>query len=298
MHRLKPDFVLSERYRLIEPVASGGMGQVWAALDPTLERRVAIKIMHPHTRDEFALVERFRDEAKFAAQLTHPNIVTIHDFGEHDGLAYLVMELVEGPNLSQLLSSSGALEPDLVRQVILQVAGALGVAHHAGIIHRDIKPGNVLISPGPVPAARLTDFGIARSVDGRSLTSAGELLGTAHYLSPELAMGGPVGPPSDIYSLGLLAHEMLTGQKPFDRGAPIATALAQVQEPPPPLPAGVPADLVELVMSCLAKDPDQRPTADELVRSLEAETQLGQAVAELAAAEPAGLPRRAILPET
>ena len=293
MQRLKPDFVLSGRYRLTAPVASGGMGQVWAAFDTTLERRVAVKIMHPHTQDEFALVERFRDEARFAAQLTHPNTVTIHDFGEHDGLAFLVMELVDGPNLSQLLAAEGALPPGLVRDIVRQLAAALNVAHRAGIIHRDIKPGNVLMAPGSIP--RLTDFGIARSVDGGSLTSTGQLLGTAYYLSPEQAMGGPVGPPSDIYSLGLLAHEMLTGSKPFDRGSPIATALAQVQEPAPTLPPAVPVDLVEVVMACLAKEPADRPTADDLVRLLESGTEAAQALSGLEPPEAlAGLPRRAI----
>ena len=293
MQRLKPDFVLSGRYRLIEHVASGGMGQVWAALDATLARRVAVKIMHPHTRDEFQLVERFRDEARFAAQLTHPNTVTIHDFGEHDGLAFLVMELIDGPTLSQVLADDGALPADSVREILRQLAAALEVAHRAGIIHRDIKPGNVLMAPGSIPM--LTDFGIARSVDGGSLTSTGQLLGTAYYLSPEQAMGGPIGPPTDIYSLGLLAHEMLTGTKPFDRGSPIATALAQVQEPPPALPLAVPVDLVEIVMACLAKEPAERPTASDLVRLLDPGTDAAQGLSGIEPPEAlAGLPRRAI----
>jgi len=294
VQRLKQDFVLSDRYRLLNEVASGGMGQVWAAFDQTLERRIAIKIMHPHTQDEFALAERFRDEARFAAQLTHPNIVTIYDFGEHDGLAYLVMELVEGPNLSNLLATHGSLDPALVRQVVRRLAEALDVAHRAGIIHRDIKPGNVLMAAGTVP--RLTDFGIARSIDGGSLTSTGQVLGTAYYLSPEQAMGGPIGPATDIYSLGLLAHEMLTGAKPFDRGTPIATALAQVQEPPPPLPLTVPDDLADAVMACLSKDPAERPTAAGLARLLDTTASgVGHALSVLETPEPlAALPRRAI----
>jgi len=294
VQRLKPDFLLSERYRLLSAIASGGMGQVWAAFDLTLQRRIAIKIMHPHTHDEFVLAERFRDEARFAAQLTHPNTVTIYDFGEHEGLAYLVMELVEGPTLAGVLAAQGPLDPDLVRQVVCQLAGALDVAHRAGIIHRDIKPGNVLMEGGTVP--RLTDFGIARSIDGGTLTSTGQVLGTAYYLSPEQAMGGPIGPASDIYSLGLLAHEMLTGAKPFDRGTPIATALAQVQEPPPPLPATVPVDLAGAVMACLAKDPAERPAAAELVHWLETAETDGPERAVLEASHgAAGLPRRAIL---
>ncbi|MHB1010709.1 MAG: serine/threonine-protein kinase [Propionibacteriaceae bacterium] len=257
MQRLRPGYVVSGRYRLIRHVASGGMGQVWEALDETLERHVALKIMHPSTADEVALAERFRDEARFAAQLSHPHIVTVHDYLEHDGLAYLVMEFVDGPTVASMLSR-GPLEPDQVRVLIAQLASALTVAHEAGIIHRDIKPANVLVTEG---RAQLMDFGIARSIDGESRTLTGEVLGTAHYLSPEQALGRTVGPATDMYSLGVLAHEMLTASKPFDRGTPIATALAHVQDPPPPLPEGTPKDLASVITACLSKEPEDRPTA-------------------------------------
>ena len=267
MHRVRPDLVLSERYRLTRHIASGGMGQVWEAFDQTLQRRVAVKVMHPHTQHEIQLAERFREEARFAAQLTHGNIVTVHDFGEYDELAYLVMEIVDGPTLAQLLAD-GALEADLVRQVLWQLATALEAAHAVGIIHRDIKPANVIMDLDG--QTKLMDFGIARSVDGQqALTSTGQVLGTADYLSPEQAMGHSVGPATDIYALGVLAHEMLSGSKPFDRGAPIATALAHVQDPPPPLPDGTPDDLAAAIADCLAKEPGDRPTATELAQRLQ-----------------------------
>lgn len=265
MERLEPGLVLAQRYRLVGHVASGGMGQVWEALDDVLQRRVALKIMHPHTQDELALVERFRDEARFAAQLTHANIVTIHDFLDHDDLFFLVMEFVDGLTLAEVMSR-GPLGPEQVRSYLYELASALVQAHEAGIVHRDIKPANILVSDA---GAKLTDFGIARSVDGHSHTMTGQLLGTAHYLSPEHALGQTPGPASDVYGLGVLAHEMLTGEKPFDRGSPIAIALSHVQDPPPPLPVGTPNDLMALVGGCLAKDPEERPTASAVVRALE-----------------------------
>ena len=297
MQRLRPGLVLAGRYRMIRHVASGGMGQVWEAVDETLERQVALKIMHPHTQDEIALVERFRDEAKFAAQLSHPNTVTIHDFGEHEGLFFLVMEFVDGPTLAGVLAA-GPLPAEDVRRLLGQLASALAVAHDAGIIHRDIKPANILISGDQ---ARLMDFGIARSIDSDSRTMTGNVLGTAHYLSPEQAMGQTVGPPTDVYGLGVLAHEMLSASKPFDKGTPIATALAHVQEPPPPLPDDTPADLEQLITACLAKEPEERPTA-ALIAHLLTEQQ-AEAAAAPATAEPVdedatvamqALPRRAL----
>ena len=293
MHRLRPGLVLSDRYRLSRHLASGGMGQVWEGFDDILQRRVAIKIMHPHTQAEFVLVERFREEARFGAQLVHPNIVTVYDFGEHEGLAYLVMEIVDGPTLADMLATRGQFDPTAVRDVLLQLASALEVAHGVGIIHRDLKPANVLM--GPDGSVKLMDFGIARSVDGGVLTATGQVLGTAQYLSPEQAMGGPVGPATDVYALGILAHEMLTGAKPFDRGTPIATALAHVQEAPPPLPADTPADLASLVVSCLAKDPLERPSVDALVQRLSDPDSGHGALLGVAVPSHEALPRRAIM---
>lgn len=262
VERLRPGLVLADRYRLIGHVASGGMGQVWDGFDDVLERRVALKVMHPHTQDEFAMVERFRAEAKFAAQVVHPHIVTVHDYVEDDGLACLVMELVDGPALAKLLAR-GPLSADQAEEVLVQLASALAVAHASSIIHRDIKPANVLISEAG--GAQLTDFGIARSIGTFSHTLTGQVLGTAHYLSPEQALGQSLEAPTDIYGLGVLAHEMLTGEKPFHKPTPIATALAHVQDPPPPLPDEVPKVLADLIARCMAKAPDDRPSAQEIV---------------------------------
>lgn len=241
------------------------MGQVWEGVDDVLERRVALKVMHPNTQDEFDLVERFRAEARFAAHVTHPHIVAVHDYVEDDGLCCLVMEFVDGPTLADVLSR-GPLSGEETRLLVYQMASALAVAHEAQIIHRDIKPANVLV---PETGAKLTDFGIARSIDRSSQTLTGKVLGTAHYLSPEQALGEELGPPTDVYGLGVLAHELLTGEKLFDKPTPIATALAHVQEAPPPLPEGTPAELAALIGDCLAKSPEERPTAAFIVDLLQ-----------------------------
>lgn len=283
MNRLVPGFVLSGRYRLAGALASGGMGQVWSAVDEVLDRRVAIKVMHPQTAAEQALVRRFHAEATIATQLTHPGIVDVFGHGEHDGLAYLVMELVEGPTLAHVVGERGALPPAQVGHVVSQLASALEHAHAAGVIHRDLKPSNVLLAPGG--EVKLMDFGIAKSLDGPSHTGIGEVLGTTYYISPEQALGEPVTPATDLYSLGVLGHELLTGAKPFDRGTPIATALAQVEEPPPRLPATVPAGLADLVLRCLAKDPAQRPDAPGVVAALASLEQMPVPVAPATAPE-------------
>ena len=267
MHRLTPGFVFSTRYRLLQKVASGGMGEVWAATDLVLERKVALKVTHPQPREQRVVAERFKAEAQYAAQLTHPNIVEVFDFGVDDGLTYLVMEFIEGPTLAHLLADKGQLEADQVRTILVQLAGALSRAHENGIVHRDLKPANVIISPDGY--AKLMDFGIAKAVGAQGHTLPGEVLGTTYYISPEQALGHIVTPHSDLYSLGVLGHELLTGTKPFDRGTPIATALAHVADPPPPLPSGVPTDLAEVIMACLAKDPGDRPdSAEEVARIL------------------------------
>lgn len=292
MNRLKHGFVLSDRYRLAEQVASGGMAQVWTAVDEVLRRTVAVKIMHPETLEQRAMAERFKAEAIIAAQINHPNIVEVFDFAEHEGLAFLVMEFIDGPTLAGLLVDAGQLAPDRVRVVLAQLAGALARAHENGIIHRDLKPSNVAISPDGY--AKLMDFGIAKDMNGAALTAVGEIFGTAYYISPEQALGEVVTPASDLYSLGVVGHELLTGTKPFDRGTPIATALAHVEQPPPPLPDDVPDDLFRIITACLAKDPNDRPTASDVMAALAAEP--GKGSPEPAIPEPAGpgpAPRRA-----
>ncbi|MEP6797872.1 MAG: serine/threonine-protein kinase, partial [Lapillicoccus sp.] len=247
---------LGSRYTLTDRIAAGGMGEVWKARDSVLGREVAVKVMRPNAADEPEFADRFRDEARHTASLTHPNIATVYDYGEDDGMAYLVMELVDGEPLSALIAR-GPCDPGRVRSIVGQAALALAAAHAQGVVHRDVKPANILITPeGRV---KLTDFGIASAGDSGGYTRTGEVLGTPHYLSPEQAVGRAATGASDIYALGIVAHEMLTGTKPFDGGSAVATALAQVNNAPPPLPDTLPADLRRIVMSCLDKDPAKRP---------------------------------------
>ena len=248
---------LGGRYTLGALIAAGGMGDVWEAADEVLRRPVAVKVVRPLGPDP-SFLDRFRDEARGSAALHHPNIASVFDYGEEEGTAYLVMELVPGRTLGELIRESGhGLVADDVRAILGQAALALAAAHEAGVVHRDVKPANIIVTPeGQV---KLTDFGIARLGDGSGHTATGEVLGTPQYISPEQARGEPAGPTSDVYALGVVAYEMLTGRNPFDRGTPVATAFAQVNDDPPPLPAPVPADLRAVVDSCLAKDPMGRP---------------------------------------
>jgi serine/threonine protein kinase len=257
MNRLCEGFVLGERYELGVRIASGGMADVWAGTDRVLQRTVAIKVMRPDTGHEELFALRFRDEAVHSAALLHINIATLFDYGEDDGLAFLVMELVKGEPLSVVLKERGPLDPVQVRSIVGQAALALGVAHEARVVHRDVKPANILVRPDGL--VKLTDFGIARALDAAGHTRAGEMLGTPDYISPEQAMGEPATGASDLYALGVVAHEMLSGRKPFDKGTPVATALSHVNEPPPPLPDGIPEDLASLVNDCLQKNPADRP---------------------------------------
>jgi eukaryotic-like serine/threonine-protein kinase len=255
--RVQPGSVLGDRYHLDERIASGGMADVWAAEDDVLQRRVALKVMRPDPDHEELFALRFRDEALHSASLIHTNIATLFDYGEDDGVAFLVMELVDGKPLSLLIKEHGTLDPDQVRSIVGQCALALGVAHEARVVHRDVKPANILIREDGL--VKLTDFGIARAVDASGHTRAGDLLGTPNYISPEQALGRPATWASDLYALGVVAHEMLTGAKPFDKGTPIATAMSHLHETPPPLPDDVPEDLAGVIEHLLEKDPRDRP---------------------------------------
>ncbi|WP_208544007.1 serine/threonine-protein kinase [Nocardioides seonyuensis] len=257
MERLARDFRLGDRYVLQERIGAGGMADVWSATDDVLQRAVAVKVMRADADNEEMFAKRFRDEALHSAALMHPNITTVFDYGEDEALTYLVMELVDGPSLSGLLRETGAMEPDVVRSIIGQAALGLGVAHEARVVHRDVKPANILVRPDGV--VKVTDFGIARALDASGHTRMGEMLGTPNYISPEQAMGRPATGASDLYALGVVAHEMLTGSRPFDRGTPIATAMSHVNEPPPPLPGTVPEELRVVVEALLEKDPADRP---------------------------------------
>ncbi len=248
---------LGDRYVLEERIASGGMAHVWSAVDDVLQRQVAVKVMRADLDEEEVFAQRFRDEAQHSASLMHPNITTVFDYGEDDHRSFLVMELVEGLPLSAVIRDQGALDPENVRSILAQAALGLGTAHEAGVVHRDVKPANILLRSDGV--VKLTDFGIARAMDGIGHTRVGEMVGTPDYISPEQAVGEKATGASDLYALGVVAHEMLTGARPFDRGTPIATAMSHVNEPPPPLGEEVPADLRAVVATLLEKDPGKRP---------------------------------------
>ncbi|NMM23595.1 MAG: serine/threonine protein kinase [Phycicoccus sp.] len=250
---------LSGRYTLTGRIAAGGMGEVWAAMDNVLGRAVAVKLLHPALSQESDFAERFRAEARHTASLHHPNIATVFDYGEDDGTAYLVMELVDGQPLSQIIADRAPLSAEETASILVQAATALEAAHQGGVVHRDIKPANILITPDGT--AKLTDFGIARAIDAAPLTQTGQVLGTAQYLSPEQALGGSATASSDIYSLGVVGYEMLTGERPFDSGTAVATALAHVNQAPPPLPVTIPTGVRDVIGAALAKDPADRPTS-------------------------------------
>ncbi|MEV4461221.1 serine/threonine-protein kinase, partial [Microbispora sp. NPDC049633] len=251
------DTVLGGRYRLTSPIAAGGMGEVWRADDELLGREVAIKLLGRHVADDATFRDRFRSEARITAALTDPGIAQVFDYGETDGLAYLVMELVRGEPLSAILARNGALGPEVTLDVVQQAARGLYAAHRAGVIHRDVKPGNLLVTEdGQV---KITDFGIARALEAAPLTATGLILGTAQYVSPEQASGTALTPASDVYSLGVVAYECLTGRPPFTAETPVALALRHLNDTPPPLPGTVPAPVAALVMAMLAKDPAARP---------------------------------------
>ena len=270
-----PGRVLNERYRLVSQLARGGMATVWVAEDTLLARKVAVKTLHPELSVEEAVRARFRNEAIAAAALAHPGIVTTYDTGEDDGVAYIVMELVEGPNLRRLLDEHGPLPPGDAIRIARGVANALEEAHRRGIVHRDVKPANVLVPlDGPV---KVTDFGIAKAADSGDLTSSGTIIGTARYLAPEQVRGEPADGRADIYGVGLLLHEMIAGSLPFRGDTEMATAMARLTNPPAPLPAGTPAPVVAIVARCLALDPDDRwPTAHALATALDVAAKGGE----------------------
>ena len=252
--------LVADRYELQEVVGTGGMSSVYRAVDTLLERNVALKILHPHYGDDAEYVERFRREARSVAQLSHPNIVTVIDRGESDGQQYIVFEYVDGESLKQLVDRTGPLPARRAIELGLQVAEALAFAHNAGLVHRDVKPQNVLVTEDG--EAKVTDFGIARSLDvEHGVTQTGTVLGTSNYLSPEQARGQTVTPATDVYSLGVVLYELLTGEVPFPGENFVAVAMKHINEEPPSLlerRPDVPMRLVAAIDRALAKDPDQR----------------------------------------
>ncbi|MGY1764237.1 protein kinase [Geodermatophilus sp. SYSU D00779] len=253
--------ILAGRYEITAPIATGGMGEVWRARDRVLDREVAAKVLRSEFTGDPSFVARFRNEARHTAALSHPNIASVYDYGETEDergarLAFLVMELVEGKPLVTILHEEGKLPVDWTLHVLGQAADGLSAAHHAGVVHRDIKPGNLIVRPDGV--VKLTDFGIARARDATPLTRTGMVVGTAQYLSPEQAQGFEVTAASDVYSLGVVGYECLTGGRPFDGTSQVAVALAHINRQPPPLPANVPPAVRLLIERALAKDPADR----------------------------------------
>ncbi len=262
------DYLLAGRYRLTDRIAAGGMGEVWRGEDQLLNRAVAVKLLPTGRAGDEAFLARFRAEARYAASLSHPGIARVYDYGESSefGGAYLIMELVRGEPLSAILARAGRLSHDATLDIISQAARALDAAHQAGIVHRDIKPGNLLVAAGG--ATKITDFGIAtavRAAQASHLTETGMVMGTAMYVSPEQATGAPVTAASDIYSLGVVAYECLAGHAPFRASEPLAIAYAHKHAPVPPLPPDVPQPVADLVYDMLAKTPDRRPASVRVV---------------------------------
>lgn len=258
---------LSERYEIQALVGQGGMGIVYRGYDVVLQRTVAIKVLPQEFTYDRRFVERFRQEAVTAAGLHHANIVTIHDVGEHNGVYFIVMQFLEGVTLDQWLASQGALSLAQCYHVIRQVADALDYAHAQGVIHRDVKPSNIMVDPNG--KVTLMDFGLVRAMEGGGLTRTGMIVGTPEYMAPEQALGHPIDGRSDIYSLGVVIYRMLTGEVPFARSSSIAVAYAHVHEPPPPLREKrpeIPRAVEAVVLKALAKQPQERyQTAGQLV---------------------------------
>jgi len=260
---ISPGVTLGGRYRLDERIAGGGMGDVWRGTDEVLGRTVAVKILLPALLDEPGFAERFRGEARTMATINHPGVVDVYDYGSDQQLAFLVMEYVEGDALSRTLSRVGRLTPARTMALVAQAADALQAAHANGIVHRDVKPGNLLVRPNGTLV--LTDFGIARSALVGQLTVAGSVLGTASYISPEQASGAVATAASDVYALGVVAYQCLSGHRPFDGATPIEIAMKHVRDTPRPLPADIPPAVRAIVDRALAKDPGARwPTASAM----------------------------------
>ena len=261
------------RYELVSRIAIGGMGEVWKATDKVIGRTVAIKILKEEYFGDPGFRERFRAEARHAALVNHEGIANVFDYGEEEGKAYLVMEMVPGEALSTILEREKVLPPERVLSIIWQTAQALHQAHQAGLVHRDIKPGNLLITPeGQV---KITDFGISRVTDQVPLTATGQVMGTVQYLAPEQASGKPASPATDIYSLGIVAYEALSGRRPFRGESQVSIAMAHIKEAPPELPGTIPEPVRKLVMSCIAKKAAGRPQNAEILAKAARALELG-----------------------
>ena len=274
---------LGDRYRLVRRLAVGGMGEVWIADDDALGREVAVKVLREEYTGQEDFLKRLRTEARNSAALSHPNIAQMYDYGEQEGTGYLVMELVLGEPLADLLEREPVLAPRRLLPIIAQTARGLHHAHLAGVVHRDVKPGNILIEkPGRsavYAAVKITDFGVSLAANQLPMTATGMVMGTAQYLSPEQAVGQPATPLSDVYALGVVAYEATAGKRPFTGNTPVDIAVAHVNNPVPPLPSTVHPGLSGLILRLLEKDPARRPASagaladevDELAKEIAAD---------------------------
>lgn len=261
--------ILARRYELQELIGGGGMADVYKAQDKLLDRAVAVKILHQQYANDGEFVEKFRQEAMAAAKLAHPNIVNIYDVGEDEGSQYIVMEYVSGPTLKEVIQQKGCLEPVEAVRIAKEIASALESAHRHNIVHCDIKPHNILMMPdGHV---KVTDFGIARAVSSSTMTYSGSVMGSVHYFSPEQAKGTVITTKSDVYALGVVLYEMLTGQLPFNGETSVSIALKHLQDEPVPirqLNPSIPPVLEAIVQKAMSKDPADRPSSTELYADL------------------------------
>ena len=284
---LRPGTTIAGRYELGERLGSGGMATVYLAEDRTLDRQVAVKVLDERYASDPSFVERFRREASAAAGLSHPNIVAVYDRGEAEGTYYIVMEYIDGPDLKEVIRERAPLPAEEAVGYARQILAALEAAHRRGIVHRDIKPQNVMV--GDDGRLKVTDFGIARAVAETGMTEAGSVIGTAQYLSPEQAKGDDVTPSSDCYAAGIVLYEMLTGRVPFDGERPVTVAMKQIHEPPVPprtFERSIPAALEEVVLVSLAKRPAERFASAEEMRAALAAAVDGQATGATAVIPP------------
>src|SRR5688572_16375649 len=265
-----PETIVDGRYRVLSRLGAGGMADVYCAEDTHLGRQVALKVLYRRFAQDAEFVERFKREAQSAAGLTHPNVVNGFDRGEHDGTYYIAMEYLPGRTLKEVIAERGALDQEAVIDIGIQILRAASFAHRRGVVHRDLKPHNVMLDDSG--NAKVTDFGIARA-GASEMTEAGSIMGTAQYLSPEQAQGHPATAQSDLYSVGIMFYELLTGRLPFDGESAVAIAVQHLNDPPTPISAlrpDVAPELEAAVMRALAKDPAARwADADEFIRALE-----------------------------
>ena len=262
--------VIGNRYKIQEKIGNGGMATVYKALDQILNRYVAVKVLREEFTTDEEFIKRFNTEAQSAARLTHPNIVSVYDVGQEYNIYYIVMELIQGKTLKQIIEEDGHLSWKWAVNIAIQIASALEMAHKNNIIHRDIKPHNIMITEDGV--AKVTDFGIAKAVSNSTITAFGTTLGSVHYFSPEHARGGYTDSKSDLYSLGVVMYEMVTGKVPFDADTPVSIALKHMQEEPvPPIKVNkeIPFAVNQIILKAMKKDPNERyQNASEMIKDL------------------------------